>query len=404
MKKTLLLPVVLTMASTLLLADDSSMQDQDNDNTYTTRSAVMAITEKNVHGTKGGKNPPHIRSKGPFLTADFLYWRGDFDGLEIAAENKVNASSTSFKDSNVNFNGEWRPGVRAGIGWLFGEQDQWDLYANWTYFFDKAKVSEATGNFLQTNYIPTWSPILGPVSLFASGNWDLHFNAIDLEIGRNYFISRKIALRPHVGLRGAWIDLDYNADYRGVWSFFTPISSATQFVAENTSFKADSTFKGIGVRGGSDFLWHFTDHFGISSQLSGALLFGRFNISETFNGREPLVDATTGAASAPPLKVKYSKKMDRVRANIEAFLGLFFETGVANGKYHFAMHAGYELSEWFQQNELVTLGFSRDSRVLRTTSTIPTSITVAANNDVTLQSQQGDLGMQGLTVKFLFNF
>lgn len=406
MKNTAFLPLILVISSTYLIADDLIIQEQESDNTYTTRTAVMAISEKNVHRTLGGKNPSHLRSKGPFVTADFLYWKADFDGLEIATENQQNSSLSSFKMSDVDFHGEWRPGFRVGLGWLFGEQDQWDLYANWTFFYDKATASEYSKEFLQLNYIPSWSNILGPSASIVSGNWNLHFNMIDLEIGRNYFISRKIALRPHVGLRGGWIDLHYHAKYRGAWGFTTIPSGNIGFTSRDTSFDAKDLFKGIGVRGGADFLWHFSDHFGISSQISGSLLYGSFNVDETFNGGQPaLVSTTKGlAAVINSFKVKYSKDFNRVRANIDAFLGLFFETGISNNKYNFAMHAGYELSEWFQQNQLVAVDYIKEDSILDVSSSIPTSITTEASNDFIFSSKDGNLGVQGLTVKFLFNF
>ncbi|MES2345809.1 MAG: Lpg1974 family pore-forming outer membrane protein [Chlamydiota bacterium] len=392
------LPVILTLASPFLVAEEE-------DNTYTTRTAVMAITEKNVHKTVGGKNPAHIKSDGPFVTADFLYWKAGIDGLEIATRSSINETFTSFNTKEMDFSAEWRPGFRLGFGWLFGEYDQWDLYTNWTFFYDKAKIEKGTKNSFITNYIPSWSPILGPTSPRISGNWNLNYNTLDLEIGRNYFISSKIALRPHVGLRGVWIDIDYKAKYVGTWAVATLPTGVVQYAASKTMFKASNDFEGIGVRSGADLLWHFSDHFGIGSKISAALLYGHFDVDETFYaGKLNISQVPETLPFITPYKQKYSKNLDRVRANIEAFLGLFFETGLSNGKYHFTLQAGYELSEWFEQNQLVAFAVSRDSRLLRATPSLPSNLTFGINNDVTEIARDGNLGLQGLTISACFNF
>lgn len=402
MKRAAFIPIVLALSTTYLMADTNTTPQDDNDNTYTTRTAVMAITQKNVHGTVGGKSATHLRSKGPFITADFLYWRADEDGLEFATKSRQNSSGTCFKTNDLNFHGEWRPGVRAGIGWLFGECDQWDVYANWTFFYDKAHKSDS-GKLGKTTFIPTWSPILGPVATRAQAGWNLHLNAIDLEVGRNYFISRKIALRPHAGLRGVWIDQDVSADYHGYWYFQTTNTGAYHALGASTSFKGDLDYKAIGVRGGADLLWHFTDHFGIQTLFSGALLYGPFNVDERFEGAQQTA-TSGGSPDLAPLKVRYKKDFNRVRANLEAFAGLFFETGISNDKFHFFLSAGYELSEWFQQNELVTLDIEKESQVFKATAQIPPSILQSVNTTTVGVNRSGDLGLQGLTIKLGFNF
>jgi hypothetical protein len=372
--------ILLALISTSLFADENT---EGEDTTYTTRSTLMAITEKNVHRTLGGKNPAHLRSNGPFITADFLYWKAGIDGLEIATRNRINTTSTFLRTKELNLNAEWRPGLRLGFGWLFGNYDQWDLHANWTCFYDKATIRRGSRTSLVQTYTPSWSPILGPLVTRIHGAWNLHYNVLDLSVGRNYFISRKVALRPHVGLRGVWINLDYQAHYTSTLTALTsPSNDATS--ASSTAFKATNDFEGIGVRSGADLMWHFSNHFGISSKFSAALLYGHFDVDETFYG----INLADGIP-LNPLTEKYSNNLDRVRVNIEAFLGLFFETRLANGKYHFTLHAGYELSEWFQQNQLSAFNFSADTG--SAIFLIPTG-------------KDGDLGLQGLTISACFNF
>lgn len=401
MKKTVFFSLTCTLScmTVHLLANeiDSLTANQTEKPSYTAK----AITEQNVHGTLGGKNPVHTISKGPFITADFLYWRADEDGLEFANETKTNGAGTSLHGNNLNLHGEWKPGVRAGLGWLFGACDQWDLYLNWTYFRDKAHMSASTKN-PRKFFVPTWSNILGAAANYPEASWTLNVNLLDIEIGRSYFISRKITLHPHAGLRGAWINQNYNADYFGTWFFSNLPGPPASMARTKTSFKADNNFKGIGVCTGADLMWHFTDHFGISTELAASLLYGNFKVDEDFNGARPaIVDGNTGLVS---YKIQNKKDFNRVRANIEAFIGLFFETGLYHDRYHFTLSAGYELSEWFQQNEMVSLFVENDVEILGISSTIPASLTAVTNRDMISIRQSGNLGFQGLTIKAVFNF
>jgi|SRR6185437_447726 len=164
-----------------------------------------AVTVQNVHGSFGGKNPAHLDSKGKgvIFTTDALYWKATEDNLTFASKVTENGTQQSLETPHFN----WKPGLRLGLGGFFGKYDQWDLYCNWTYLYSKASNSvsvTSSSDFLMTDW---WD---GTDFTNASAKWTLDYNTLDMEVGRNYFISKKVCFRPHVGVRGAWIHQKYN--------------------------------------------------------------------------------------------------------------------------------------------------------------------------------------------------
>ena len=201
-----------------------------------------------------------------------------------------------------------------------------------------------------------------------------------------------------MGVRGVWIKQHYKANYNGVWTFsnFSPVAAPTiDFLEAHTKFKGDLEYKGGGLVAGADLLWHFTPSWGFFGRVGGSLNYGRFDVKESFNGFRPNIHTTL-----TPVNITVKRDFNRVRANLETAAGFQWEKGLCNDKYHIALRACYELSEWFQQNELFELAFSHDGRILD----VATGITASDDDILTVVPSHGDLSFQGLTLHADFNF
>lgn len=372
------------------------------------RTQLDESTQQNISGTWGGKNPSYLQANGPFIAAEFLYWRADEDGLAYAANTRVSPDLTSYNAKDLDIHGEWKPGTRVAVGYLFDNFDQWDLTLGWTYFYDKANQRREGSTFPtgvaitsapSHQLIPHWFAALGPTASSAEAHWNVHFNTVDLEVGRNYFISKNISLRPHMGVRGVWIDQDYKAKYNGVWTvLIIPTASlpVAEFLENHTKFKGDLDYKGAGLVTGADLLWRFTPNWGFFGRVGGSLTYGRFDVKERFNGFRPNVGAVL-----TPVDVTVKRAFNRVRANLETAAGFQWEKGLYNDKYHISFRACYELSEWFQQNELFEIAFSHDSRLV---AEIGSTLLTSDDDIITIVPSHGDLSFQGLTLHADFNF
>lgn len=339
-----------------------------------------AITVKNVHGTLGGKNPGYLYDDSFFISADFIYWKAQEEGLEFAMKGDT-TSDQDFDDQDLSF--KFDPGFRLGMGYYFGGYDQWDVYVNWTRFQNKAHKSISGGSLgsptaagLDPTIYPEWDPQLtGNLATDASAHWKLLMNTIDFELGRNFFVSKRLSMRPFCGVRAAWLHQHYEAEYN------SNAPGGNVNVASPASFKAENEFNSGGLRGGFDFQWHFNENWNILTKVSGSLLYGHFEIDEK-------TDASAGLG----IVRHWGHEYNRVRGNVEAFFGLQWEDFVFDNSQHVAISFGYEMAEWFSQNEMIDWGF------------IVNTLPVVSNAQGRVERRHGDLGIQGINLKFQYNF
>ncbi len=371
---------------------------------YAMQSDVPQMTEFNVHGYGQPMNAPHIENGTWTAGADFLYWQATEDNLEFATFRQQTVPRTILTFSSVleslKLNFHWDPGFRVNFGYS-GNDRAWDFLASYTYMHNTAKGSESvTGLEVRATetiarlLAPEWFPtLLGPGALAAKGHWSLNYNIGDMILGRNFFISKDLAFHPFFGLRGGSISQNYRASYSPVYPVNIFTGAFSSLTGGDTSFKAKNEFNFGGIRGGTDLLWHWSSHWSILGKASGSLVYGKFHVKEEFTGWQ-VVDIVT-------LRLFPSSYIDnesywRTRANLESYIGLQWETffGCSN---HIAINFGYEISYWFQQNEL--------SAIISQSDTAAAAQPLAGSlNSLSKFQRTGNLGLQGVTFNFAIDF
>lgn len=216
----------------------------------------------------------------------------------------------------------WDWGFRTGIG-LNTVIKNWNLIATYTKFHTKPFVSVATPEGI---VLPTWkdASLKGtPAIQENSLAWRLHLNLADMELGRNFEPVEKVALRPHIGIRGAWI---YQRHRK-------PQDDVEDLNSRRLLFLSNNCV-GLGCRSGLDSLWKVSR--GVSLFGDGALswLAGYYNI----NSRRPL------AQNNPEEKKPIANSI----ATAELSLGMQYETLVFERKF-FTFRIGYEMNYIFSQ-------------------------------------------------------
>ncbi len=369
---------------------------------------VKAISFTDVHGTVGGKSPSYLNDGGFYLSADFLYWKAQEDGLEYAATFiPIDNSTMSYSEKLKGVSFRWKPGFRVGTGYVFNTHDYWDLGLEWTWFYNRAESSvsipvSSTNLFNPafspaSSITPTWggntfqTPASGSLQpliescLSASATWSLHYNMLDLDLGKHYFISKAFSLKPYFGVRGGWINQDYVAEYTQVLGI-TP--DPAEFPAK---MRADIDFSGAGPRLGLDMQWHFNCQWSLVGEISGSVLYGPYKSRQTYT---TFLEITGGAFDFfAPFVYTDTRNQHRFQANLETALGLQWEMDFQKIN-HFSLGAYYEFSQWFRQNRLIR--------------SLPQIITdVAVLNTVEYEPfvrEHGDLSLQGFTVKARLDF
>lgn len=350
----------------------------------TTEQAVYALSQrideisvKTSHGIYGGNNPPHLDTYGLFLDVEYLYWKATEDGLEFAEVFEPQESSFDLEEKSEGPHGHWDSGFRLGLGYLFGCHDAWELFFDWTAYGSKSHKSVHNEDLTKT-VLPLWgNNLMGLNILTGRAEWKTRFNCFDLELARNYFVSKALAVRPAFGLRGALIIQNYDADY-----FSNYASSPSAPLLGSASMDAKNNFKGLGIKAGTDLLWHLGSHVGFYGTIAGSLLYGHTHVKQNFQGNAALFPTV-----AVPYAIDFANKTSNVRPNIETALGLFFESSMDCGS-HVMVSVGYELSTWFSQLQLE-----------RTNITPTTTIPMVAED-----RNPSDLSFNGYTFKLRFDF
>ena len=363
---------------------------------------------------------PYVDCARAFVTIEGLLWNAHQDGLEFAIQNleapnlasaQVSTTNSSpFYDSTVLYpKSKWDFGFRVGLGYVLNH-DGWDLYADWTHFRTTAtKHIESDIQIVPFRLYTLYSGIVSgaenaqgvpnllspPVTVNPTvdsidARWKLHFDVIDLELGREFYTSKYLTLRPHIGLRGASIRQKYDLDYNG--GAFTENGIV---LLDDVDFK--NNFWGIGVRGGLNSLWHWGRSCGgdwsFYGNLALSLLYGHFDIEQN-----ETIENTSGVASITggDLNVLSTENSYRAsRAMTDLALGLRYDYDCTDSAYHIALWLGWEhhiafgMNQWAYYNSIV--GGSH---------TVPSSPATYTN----YAPQDGDLTTEGWTLGFELDF
>ncbi len=309
-----------------------------------------------------------------FITGDFIYWTMRMDGLAYAITGSSDGTVNASKGATQYPDWKWKPGFKVGLG-LNLPHDGWDVYAEYTWLHSRAWDSTST-NDNNKGVIPTWNIAhLDQLSLgidtinSTRSSWRAHFNTIDLSLGRNYFISKFLTLRPFIGFKGSWINQIYRVRYT---------ISETQ-LDSTFRMKNDQRFWGIGLRAGLNTSWHLTQSWSIYGNMALSTLWSQFKVQR----RDTRFDTANNGSNTPPLNtlINVTKSEDdfhTIKGIIELGLGIRGEWWFLEDRYHFLVQGGWEEQFWINHNNLMKLTFA--------------------------QSNHDDLVLQGLTIKARFDF
>jgi hypothetical protein len=303
-----------------------------------------------------------------FITTEFLWWKGIQEGLSYAISGALvqpgSSLTASGKIHKVHYS--WNPGFRVGIGFYPGH-DGWDLYARYTWYHSHTtdRTSDEGGNIAPVGFFwDSLSNITIEGITRAKSTWDLHYNTVDLELGRNFFLSRFLKTRLFAGLRGTWNHQDWKTYFLSNQVTF---GKGNALPGSMTVNQKQETW-GIGIRMGINGTWTFYRGWSIVSDASFAGIWTDYN-----NHRKDTI-AQTGMGSATTVNIKSDPNSNLF--NLELMLGLRGEWWLYNDAYHLSLQAGWENQIWLDYGNFIYLN----------------------------RSGSGDLTFTGLTAKLRFDF
>ncbi len=181
-----------------------------------TNTSSQTTTMKEITPPAGFASQQGI---GFSVYGDFIYWEARQANTQFATLFPTIATTSISSAYNVYFPGfKYKPGFKVGIDFDLGH-DNWDLEARYTWLNGSDGTTVITADPDSTNVaiqrlIPSYRPeTAGENVNKASGKWDLHYNLINLDLGRDYYISQFLTLRPYFGLAGAWNNQKERVEY-----------------------------------------------------------------------------------------------------------------------------------------------------------------------------------------------
>ncbi|MBX9923418.1 MAG: hypothetical protein K2Y01_04850 [Rhabdochlamydiaceae bacterium] len=352
MKKLLLTPLLFTCIA---------YADSSYDNETIIPEGKLIDYPSIYHDVTPSAGPRVIDGCGVFLTGDYIYWTARQDNMAYASTGFTNNNLVSTgSGSTAEMKYKFRTGFKAGLGFSFGH-DYWDSSFNYTWFqsnHNKGSVQGGEGSGLTPSFSPYIT--LAPTDYFTSASavWRLHFNVIDWELGRNFYISKFLSLRPFTGLKGTWQNQHNNSAYSGIIS-----SDPFQYTR-----KMKNSFMGVGIRSGCNMGWHIAGTWSLFGDVAVSALWGQFHTHRTDTANLPTATVTP---------VSFSNQIHTASPVLELALGLRKDQWFYNNRFHFSAQAGWEEQIWFNQNQF------------------------SWNNSL---APGGNLVLQGLTVRLRFDF
>lgn len=298
--------------------------------------------------------PRVIGGSGVFLTGDYIYWTAREDGLEFALSGaQIDGSLPTKAGHKYDPRFRFQSGFKAGVGFSFGH-DKWDSYINYTWLRtqDNHKSVDPVSGAPLTNLIPVAAEHQYSHLSYASARWNLHFNVIDASLGRNFYISKFLSLRPFFGAKGTWQSQSLHVKYD-----FT-----TQ---PDINSKNKNDFWGIGLMMGVNTAWHFGGTWSLYADGALSTLWGAFYVKRS--DKNP----STGVVYYDAAERTHS-----IKPVVELGAGLRKEMWIYHDRFHISWQAGWEQQVWFSQNQF----------------------------DFYTSQRQGDLNIQGFSTRLRFDF
>jgi len=328
-----------------------------------TLSEITFTTKEGITAPKTAAAGPITQGMGGFLYVDVLCWQTKADGLAYTAVDKSfrNGPPVISDDTVLEPHFHWNCRVKAGAGYHF-DYDGWDLLAEYTYFKNKGKGEKKTDlpqglNFIdsETNSVTAqsfynYSEGINYAGYAANARSDVKvtLNDAHLELGRNFYLSKRLSARANFGVQASWISLHQRTGFTGGFIAYTVPTEDTgdniislkglDYIEPGSklSYKKHSKTAAVGPRAGVNTSWSLTHGFSIYGDFAQSLLFGYIKRQRA---------ATYSAFPDNLLDQRYN--YHRLIPVTMFELGLSYDSFFYEDKHHILVRLGYENVYYF---------------------------------------------------------
>lgn len=330
----------------------------------------------------GGKCFPD--SYGAALEMSFLIWEGREDGLDFALKNNPRLTPASNLAADVNgrlkgFHFAWEPAFKLNFEQAFS--NSWDFDMRWTYYYSRSTASDyattnaATGSGLLPIWVLPQSDLASP-NVFgkARGIWHLHLNTADLELGYLPFLTDKLSLRLHAGVKGISISQQFTVLYSNGINDGSITLLPSKAALRNRCL-------GAGPRFGCNSEWRLKKGWSILADGAASFTLCVFNLKRKDFDQSILDNGLTLNEE----QSKFHESFYAFRPNLEGLLGIGWSSCYGCRKqFSFEFKGAYEVQYYWEQN------------MMRQMASEPISFSAF--------SMRGDLHCHGITTTLRFGF
>jgi hypothetical protein len=346
-------------------ADTAQMRNLEN--------RVSTLEQKK--GASGMINPPgrpQVKDGVDlFIEGELLCWNAHENGLPVAVVNQGSSSNLSHAKIRT-IHSDWDLGLRLALGCNL-PRDGWDLSLSWLRLNTGGHkhINSGTNRAIFPSRTQPADPIpSSSAAKKAHSHWKLLINQLDLDLGREFFVSKWLTLRPHFGLRTAWIHQKWNTLFRNFNNTALP---------NRDRLKYRDHYWAMGPEMGIDTQWGLGEGWSIFSNVSGAILYGFHSIHD--EEKDHPAQFTTSHSG------KFVNAASKYRIShpvLDLMLGIRYDYMFYNDRFHLGLEIGWENHVYFSQNQFPVF---------------------TSNNSLgSVVSNQGDLTFQGWTVGARLDF
>lgn len=231
------------------------------------------------------------------IYADFIYWQSRAANLDFVESNVLMDSAPVTSQGQVYYPSfSYMPGFKVGLAFDVGH-DNWDINVDYTWLNGDGGKNSASGTYDEPYLAATRETIFEPgvndELVQADGNFGYHYNLINLSLGRNYYISEYLTLRPYFGISGAW---DKTSSLVHYTYYANDAGEEGTYVSQNYN----QNYWGVGFNTGLNTAWCFDENWSIYGDFGILNLWSRFKTQakETdYEIADAIVDDATGVIS-----------------------------------------------------------------------------------------------------------
>ncbi|MCP5505490.1 MAG: MOMP family protein [Chlamydiales bacterium] len=324
-KKTLLLFILIQVPFLGALESNSSRIEILEKEIEVLKQELYAVVVKQA---RPSANPGVMRDEW-FAVIEPIYWYQRTNGTQFAYSNHASNPTLPLKGRTKDINFGWNWGIRVGGGKNLAF-DQWDLFGHFTYYKNHVSGSARAGQ--ESILVPLRGSVITNAGVkSAKSNYALDFYNIDLELGRHYYVSEKLSFRPFIGVKNAWIDQHQVVRYTG-----------GTLEGNSAHVNDDCEYWGIGARTGVNSKWHLRDGWYLKGMLSGAVLYGFFDIEH----REKVTPSQND-------RIKLDDNKHRFAPMIQWQFGLGWGSYFNQKENYLQLGVAYEGTYWWRQNQML---------------------------------------------------